>query len=123
MKLSGLGRYALSCAAVALLAGCGGSQPPISAPGAMPQSVAPVSNLSERPSGAAGDARKGDLIYAAGFSNTYVLSYAEGKLIAKIDGYGGYSTCSDQRGDVFVTENARIVEICARRHDTHSDVG
>jgi hypothetical protein len=32
-------RYALSsCVAAAMLAGCGGSQPPIGAPGAMPQS-------------------------------------------------------------------------------------
>lgn len=39
MRRSGLGRYALcSCVAAALLAGCGGSQPPIGAPGAMPQS-------------------------------------------------------------------------------------
>ena len=35
------GRYTLSsCVAVAMLAGCGGSQPPIGAPGAMPQSPA-----------------------------------------------------------------------------------
>jgi hypothetical protein len=35
-----LARYALSIdAAAALLAGCGGSQPPIAAPGAMPQSA------------------------------------------------------------------------------------
>ena len=39
MKSLGLGRYALTLgAAAALLAGCGGSQPPIGAPGAMPQS-------------------------------------------------------------------------------------
>ena len=34
MRISGVGRYALtSCVALAFLAGCGGSQPPISAPG------------------------------------------------------------------------------------------
>jgi len=38
MRVSGFGRCALtSCVAVALLAGCGGSQPPIGAPGAMPR--------------------------------------------------------------------------------------
>ena len=38
MKCLRLDRYALSAGvAVALLAGCGGSQPPIGAPGAMPQ--------------------------------------------------------------------------------------
>ena len=41
MKSLGLGRYALSIgAAAAMLAGCGGSQPPTSAAGAMPQSRA-----------------------------------------------------------------------------------
>lgn len=40
MKSFGFGRYALlSCAVVAMLAACGGSQAPIGAPGAMPQSV------------------------------------------------------------------------------------
>jgi hypothetical protein len=39
MKISDFGRYALSsCVAATMLAGCGGSQPPIGAPGAMPQS-------------------------------------------------------------------------------------
>ncbi len=41
MKSLDFGRYALSsCVAVVMLAGCGGSQPPIGAPGAMPQSPA-----------------------------------------------------------------------------------
>ena len=40
MKRWNLGLYAISgCIAAALLAGCAGSQPPISGPGAMPQSV------------------------------------------------------------------------------------
>jgi hypothetical protein len=37
MRISSFGRCALSCIAVALLAGCGGSQAPIGAPGAMPE--------------------------------------------------------------------------------------
>jgi hypothetical protein len=41
MSTSDFSRYALgSCVAVAMLAGCGGSQPPIGAPGAMPQTAA-----------------------------------------------------------------------------------
>ena len=41
MRSRQLSRHALtSCAAAAILAGCGGSQPPIGAPGAMPQSRA-----------------------------------------------------------------------------------
>jgi hypothetical protein len=39
MRSLEFGRYALNMgSAAALLAGCGGSQPPIGAPGAMPQS-------------------------------------------------------------------------------------
>ena len=41
MKSLGFGRYVLNtCVAAVMLAGCGGSQPPIGAPGAMPQSHA-----------------------------------------------------------------------------------
>ena len=41
MKSLGFGRYAIwSCAAAAMLTGCGGSQPPIGAPGEMPQGSA-----------------------------------------------------------------------------------
>ena len=41
MMISGFGRYALgACVAAAMLAGCGGSQPPIGGPGAMPQTSA-----------------------------------------------------------------------------------
>ena len=45
MRTLALSRCALICfAAVALLAGCGGSQPPIGAPGAMPQASALATN-------------------------------------------------------------------------------
>lgn len=41
MTVSGLSRYSLSLSVgIAMLAGCGGSQPPIGAPGAMPQGPA-----------------------------------------------------------------------------------
>ena len=39
MSILGFGRHALtSCVAAAMLAGCGGSQPPVGTPGAMLQS-------------------------------------------------------------------------------------
>jgi hypothetical protein len=42
-----LGRYALSsCVAAAMLAGCGGSQPPIGTPGAMPHSAQSASHAA-----------------------------------------------------------------------------
>ncbi len=56
MKPSAFSRYALSnCVAVALLAGCGGSQPPIGEPGVVPQSVMESTQ----------DARSGPLLYVS----------------------------------------------------------
>ncbi len=50
MRILSFGGYALtSCVAVATLAGCGGSQPPTGAPGAMPQSAATASAAIARP--------------------------------------------------------------------------
>ena len=48
MRITGFGRFALStCVAAAMLAGCGGSQPPIGAPGAMQQS-SPLATHTDR---------------------------------------------------------------------------
>jgi uncharacterized repeat protein (TIGR03803 family) len=46
MRTSNLSSYALTCAVAAMLAGCGGSQPPIGAPGAWPQSIHPATSTS-----------------------------------------------------------------------------
>jgi hypothetical protein len=71
----GLRRYALSCVAVALLAGCGGSQPPIGALGAMPQT-----HMVRRV------ASSTDLIYASGgCGGTCVASYPEGNLLQSLN--------------------------------------
>ena len=53
MKISKFGHYALSCFAAVILAGCGGSQPPIAAPGATLQSrtVAPALSRVRRAAG------------------------------------------------------------------------
>ena len=49
MRSLDFGRYALcSCMAAAVLAGCGASQPPIAAPGAMPQSSAALGQDSQK---------------------------------------------------------------------------
>lgn len=56
MRTSGFGRCALtSCVAVALLSGCGGSQPPFGALGAMPQGVTESTQ----------DAHSGPLLYVS----------------------------------------------------------
>ena len=64
MKSLGLGGYALcSCVAAALFAGCGGSQPPIGAPGAMPQTSAVATNADRARSWMLSEAKSGDLLY------------------------------------------------------------
>jgi hypothetical protein len=52
VKVSDLSRFALSsCVAAAMLAGCGGSQPPIGAPGAMAQTSATAAHADRGTSG------------------------------------------------------------------------
>ncbi len=65
MKNGVLSRYALSsCVAAAMLAGCGGSQPPIGAP-AMPQSRAIAQDGARGKSWMLADAKNSDLYYLA----------------------------------------------------------
>ncbi|MGA9017366.1 MAG: hypothetical protein WB438_00305 [Candidatus Cybelea sp.] len=59
--------YALSsCVAAAMLAGCGGSQPPIGAPGAMPQTSVIATHAGRGTSWILPEAKNEDLIYATG---------------------------------------------------------
>src|SRR5579871_2302761 len=72
MKGLGLGRNALcSCVAAAVLTGCGGSQPPIAAMGAMPQSSAAVTQAKHRGSWMLPEAKNDDLLYV---SNSYTVT-------------------------------------------------
>ena len=94
MKLTAIGRYALSTSAVALLAACGGSQPPIGAPGTTPQ----------RPAAAIASARQ-VLVYVSspGTGEVFVYNEKNHKLVHKLYGlYQPYGECVDDSGDVFV---------------------
>ena len=102
MKSLDCGRYALSCVAVALLTGCGGLQPPIGAPGAMPQTVAitPYVGLGKS---RVQSAESGDLIYATGFGRIYILTFPDGTLVGTIhDNLVHGNACTDGSGNVFV---------------------
>jgi hypothetical protein len=102
MKTLDLSRYVLcSCAIAALLAGCGGSQPPIGTPGAMQQF--PTSHVRN----AHGSA--GDLLYTSGFESRSdgvdVFTYPKARLVTSfMTPYGSdvMGMCSDTNGDVFV---------------------
>jgi hypothetical protein len=111
MKSLDYNRYALRISvAAAMLAGCGGSQPPIAPPAAMPQGAAVVGQATHGRSMKPGSSG-GDLIYAAvNFSGSQqggvlILSYPAGTLEGTITGLkipGGL--CSDGNGNVFVTD-------------------
>jgi hypothetical protein len=106
MKSSDFGRYALSsCVAVAMLAGCGGSQPPIGAPGAMPYGA--PRHIAAHPAPAtAKDAWSGDLLYVATGGDVYVLSHPSGKVVGRLGVEYADNLCSNKAGDVFVVQGA-----------------
>jgi hypothetical protein len=74
-----------------VLAGCGGSQPRIGAPGAMPRA-----HVLQRV------ASSTDLIYATnGCGGTCVVSYPQGELVQTLD-IGQNGACADSAGDVYI---------------------
>jgi len=108
---------------LATLAACGGSQPPIGAPRAMPQSHAQHSLAAQRSAGAAQlgsggtswmlpEASGEDLLYvsnspASSHNSAWVTvySYPRGKLVGILRGFalpGG--ECVDGRGNIFITD-------------------
>jgi hypothetical protein len=102
MKSLVFGRYALICG-VAMLAGCGGSQPPVSAQGAMPQRVASSVRADSGGSWMAPDASAQDLLYIAANELVDVYSYPQGKLVGKLRHfYLADDGCVDKRGDVYI---------------------
>jgi hypothetical protein len=104
MKGLDFGRLALSMGVgVAMLAGCGGSQPPVSATGAMPQSRAIANRAKRGGSWMLPDAKGADLLYVAGGYKIVVFSYPKGRHVGNIDGLNVTSgICSDSQGNIFI---------------------
>ncbi len=100
-----LNRYALSsCVVAGMLAGCGGSQPPIGAPGAMPQSPAIAQHPGHSRSWMDADVASTDLLYVADFDRVTVYSYPEGKLKGTLTGFdSAVGDCVDRSGNIFIT--------------------
>ncbi|MFY9664164.1 MAG: hypothetical protein WAL67_05910 [Candidatus Cybelea sp.] len=121
MKSLDFGRNALYvCVAAALLQGCGGSQLPIAAPGAMSQSL-PIATY--RGSWMAPDAKDHNLLYVSdqGTGDVYVFVYRSGpdrigRLVGKLAGVLGSGECVDQAGDVFITGGAMGPNIVEYSH-------
>jgi hypothetical protein len=101
-----LGHYAL-CVSIgtAVLAGCGGSRPPIGAPVAMPQTSTLVAHADRGKSWMLPEAKNEDLLYVSGFTNVLVYSFPEGKLVGTLTGFSApyypRGLCSDRHGNVF----------------------
>jgi sugar lactone lactonase YvrE len=120
MRSWGLGRYALSsCVATALLAGCGQSQPPIGALGAMPQSHAIATHARRGGSWMLPEAKSAQykttapLLYVTDIDASYpnVRIYrAKAKdpspLATISDGVNvPFGTCIDSNGTLYVTNS------------------
>ena len=95
-----------------MLAGCGGSQPPIGAPGAT--SYGAPRHIAAHPAPAtAKGAWSGDLLYVATGGDVYVLSYPSGKVVGRL-GVDARQPVFRQTGNVFVVQGETIVEYSHR---------
>ena len=105
MKSLGLSRHTLTIgAAAALLAGCGGSQPPIAEPGAMPQRRAIATHAGHGKSWMVPEAKSQDLLYVSSTNGVrYIFGYPKGMLVGILTGFlGGSGECVDSSGNVFL---------------------
>ena len=98
-------RYMLSIsAAAALLAGCDGRQPPIGAPGALPQSRVIAARAEGGGSWMLPAATRANLLYVSAGGYVFILSYPAGKLVGSLAGLNNPGRlCSDSTGNVWVT--------------------
>jgi len=98
------GRYALcSCVVAAMLAGCGEPQPPIGAPGAVPQSRVVATHAAHGTSWMLPEAKGEDRLYVGSAIGAYVLSYPGGQPQGQIDSVSeAVRLCSDWVGNGYI---------------------
>jgi hypothetical protein len=104
MKISVLSLRALGACVAAMLLGCGGSQPPIGAPGAMPQASAPARHVDRGKSWMLPEAKGENLVYVSdGAESVFVYTYPKGQLVGTLSGFiGPLGECVDPAGDLFI---------------------
>jgi|SRR5579871_1465307 len=109
MRGSDLGRYVLcSCVAAALLAGCGGSQPPVGALGAMPQSRTIATHAARGTSWMLPEAKSiKRLLYLSGSGpDVFVYDYHNFEKVGTLTGLDtAADECVDAKGDVWIVED------------------
>src|SRR5580700_4427081 len=106
MKLSDFSRYAFGiCTTGAMLVGCGGSQPPIGAPGAMPRSSAIATHAAHRTSWMLPEAKSEDLLYVSDtfLGDVFVFSYQKHNQVGDLTGLNAAGLCVDAKSNIFVT--------------------
>ena len=103
-------RYAFSCVAAAMLTGCGGSQSPIGARGAVPQTAATAAHADRGTSWMLPEAlRTRDLLYISDqyTDHVYVYNYKTRRLLGRLGGfYQPSGQCVDSSGDVWITDSS-----------------
>ena len=108
------GLCALSFCAAALIAGCGGSQPPTGALDAIPRSRTIAAHTNRGGSWMLPKAKhKGALLYVTGgCGGTCVLSYPRGKLVGQLNVGGGDNggICTDAHSNVYISSSPSVVE-------------
>jgi hypothetical protein len=97
------------CVAAAMLTGCGGSQPPTAAPGAMTQSRAIATHAARDGSWMLPEAKSEDLLYVSSQpgsgSKVYVYDYKLRTQVGTLTGFeDAYGQCVDKIGDVWITD-------------------
>ena len=95
------------CIVAALLTSCGGSQLPIGAPGAMPQSHAASASANRSGSWMAAGVAKWDLLYVSNGNGTVtVYRYWQRDLVGTLSGFTlPTGECVDTAGNIFITDS------------------
>ena len=106
MKALTFERYTLSCTLAALLAGCGGSQPPIGAPGAMVQTSETATHGDRGKSWMLAEAKSGDLLYVSNSSgDVSIYRYQQRNLVGVLTGFMlPLGECVDKTGNVYIVD-------------------
>jgi hypothetical protein len=106
MNAPTLVRYLLSIGAAVLLTGCGGSQPPIGAPGAMPQTSALATHADRGKSWMLPEAKNSDLLYVTNSNgDVSIYRYQQQKLVGVLTGFTlPLGECADKMGNVYIVD-------------------
>jgi hypothetical protein len=110
IRMTALGRFALAISVAALLAGCGGSQPPIGAPGATLQSRAIATHAERGGSWMRPEAKSGALLYVVTSDDTLMLNYPGYGRAGTLNpqGFLGFPCADPTNGDVFLDSGSEV---------------